>query len=227
MARMFRRLRQSTQLAHQILALQLDVADRVPEKLFRQLRTARDRRHASLCPKPHLDDPPVFHPQRQSQHIAARRILHLHRHRRVLQLAHESRILKMVEHLFGIHRGYCSYNRRSGVNVGIKYADYAKAVFRPKQLESVFLFVTSTCNSLCRTCFYWDELNKGQDLTFEQLERVSETAPQFHKLWISGGEPFLRKELAEIIALFYRNNGMRHVNLPTNGLLPEEARNAS
>ena len=106
------------------------------------------------------------------------------------------------------------------MSVGIKYFDYAKAVFRPKQLESVFLFVTSTCNSLCRTCFYWDELNKGQDLTFEQLERVSTTAPQFRKLWISGGEPFLRKELAEIIALFYRNNGMRHVNLPTNGLLP-------
>lgn len=104
--------------------------------------------------------------------------------------------------------------------MGIKPLQYAKAVFRRKQLESVFLFVTSTCNSLCRTCFYWDELNKGQDLTFAQIARMSQTAPPFHKLWISGGEPFLRKDLAEVIALFYRNNGMRHVNLPTNGLLP-------
>ncbi len=95
-------------------------------------------------------------------------------------------------------------------------------MFRKQELESVFLFVTSTCNSLCRTCFYWDELNKGHDLTFEQIERVSRTAPPFHKLWISGGEPFLRKELAEIIELFYRNNGVRHVNLPTNGLLPKK-----
>jgi MoaA/NifB/PqqE/SkfB family radical SAM enzyme len=99
---------------------------------------------------------------------------------------------------------------------------YAKSVFRPKQLDSVFLFVTSSCNSLCRTCFYWDELNKGHDLTFEQIERISTTAPEFHKLWISGGEPFLRKDLAEVIELFYRNNGMRHVNLPTNGLLPKK-----
>jgi MoaA/NifB/PqqE/SkfB family radical SAM enzyme len=104
--------------------------------------------------------------------------------------------------------------------VGFQYFHYARGIFRPKSLESVFLFVTSTCNSLCRTCFYWDELNKGRDLTLDQLQRISQTAPAFHKLWISGGEPFLRKDLADVIELFYVNNGMRHVNLPTNGLLP-------
>ena len=106
--------------------------------------------------------------------------------------------------------------------MGAGYLEYAKGLFRPKRLESVFLFVTSTCNSLCRTCFYWDELNQGRDLTFEQIERLSRSSPPFHKLWISGGEPFLRKELAEIIELFYKDNGMRHVNLPTNGLLPQK-----
>jgi Fe-coproporphyrin III synthase len=103
----------------------------------------------------------------------------------------------------------------------MNYFQYARSIFRPKQLESLFLFVTSTCNSLCRTCFYWDELNQGKDLTFAQLERLSQTAPSFHKLWVSGGEPFLRKDLCEVIELFYDNNGMRHVNLPTNGLLPK------
>jgi MoaA/NifB/PqqE/SkfB family radical SAM enzyme len=106
--------------------------------------------------------------------------------------------------------------------VGVPYFSYARGLFRPKRLESLFLFVTSTCNSLCRTCFYWDELNQGRDLTFDQIAKLSTTAPPFHKLWLSGGEPFLRKELAEIIELFYTNNGVRHVNLPTNGLLPEK-----
>ena len=32
----------------------------------------------------------------------------------------------------------------------------------------------------------------------------------------------MRKELAEIIELFYRNNGVRALNLPTNGLLPKK-----
>ena len=106
--------------------------------------------------------------------------------------------------------------------MGLPILQYARDVFRPKRLESLFLFVTSTCNSLCRTCFYWEELNQGRDLSFEQIERLSRTAPPFHKLWLSGGEPFLRKELAEIIELFYVNNGVRHVNLPTNGLLPQK-----
>ncbi len=92
---------------------------------------------------------------------------------------------------------------------------------RARAFNSLFLFVTSRCNSLCRTCFYFDKLNSKDDLTTAQIQRISETAPPFRKLWLSGGEPFLREELAEIVAAFTRNNGVRNVNLPTNGLLPE------
>ena len=93
---------------------------------------------------------------------------------------------------------------------------------RPREFNSLFLFVTSRCNARCRTCFYFDKLNSRDDLTFDQIARISETAPPFRKLWISGGEPFLREELADIITLFVRRNGVRNVNLPTNGLLPEK-----
>lgn len=92
---------------------------------------------------------------------------------------------------------------------------------RPRTFHSLFLFVTSRCNSLCRTCFYFDKLNSKDDLTFSQIERLAETAPPFRKLWLSGGEPFLRDELAEVVALFTRRCGVRNVNLPTNGLLPD------
>ncbi|MDX1980622.1 MAG: radical SAM protein [Bryobacteraceae bacterium] len=92
---------------------------------------------------------------------------------------------------------------------------------RRRNFRALFLFVTSRCNSLCRTCFYFDKLNSRDDLTFDQIRRMSETAPPFEKLWLSGGEPFLREELPEIVALFARNNGVRNVNLPTNGLLPD------
>jgi MoaA/NifB/PqqE/SkfB family radical SAM enzyme len=92
---------------------------------------------------------------------------------------------------------------------------------RNRQFNSLFLFVTSRCNSLCRTCFYFDKLNSKDDLTRDQLERIAATAPPFRKLWLSGGEPFLRDELADIVAAFVHRNGVRNVNLPTNGLLPE------
>ena len=92
---------------------------------------------------------------------------------------------------------------------------------RMKKLEGVFLFITSRCNSKCRTCFYHDKLNSNDDMTFDEIRRISESSPNFDKLWLSGGEPFLRKELVEIIKLFYDNNGVRVINLPTNGLLGE------
>ncbi len=93
---------------------------------------------------------------------------------------------------------------------------------RRRDFNSLFLFVTSRCNARCRTCFYFDKLNSRDDLTFDQIARISETAPPFRKLWISGGEPFLREELAQIVTLFVLRNGVRNVNLPTNGLLPEK-----
>ena len=93
---------------------------------------------------------------------------------------------------------------------------------RERRFNSLFLFVTSRCNSLCRTCFYFDKLNSTDDLSFDQIARISATAPAFQKLWISGGEPSMREELGEIIELFARNNGVRNINLPTNGLLPKK-----
>ena len=87
-----------------------------------------------------------------------------------------------------------------------------------KQLDLVILFVTSICNARCRTCFYWLELNRKGDMRFDELRKLSESMPRFSDLWISGGEPFLRKDLAEIIHLFYVNNHVRDVRIPTNGL---------
>jgi len=87
-----------------------------------------------------------------------------------------------------------------------------------KELDLVILFVTSVCNARCRTCFYWLELNRKGDMTYDELSKLSSTMPNFHDLWISGGEPFLRKDLAEIITLFHKNNRVRDVRIPTNGL---------
>ncbi len=92
---------------------------------------------------------------------------------------------------------------------------------RKKRLGTVIFFVTSVCNAKCRTCFYWEELNQRGDLTWDEIRKLSASMPQFSDLWLSGGEPMLRRELTEIIHLFHTQNGVRWVNLPTNGLLPE------
>ncbi|MBI4228576.1 MAG: radical SAM protein, partial [Deltaproteobacteria bacterium] len=93
-----------------------------------------------------------------------------------------------------------------------------------KKLHTLIFFVTSRCNARCRTCFYWEELNQKGDLTLGEIERVSETMPSFQDLLLSGGEPSLRKELPQIVNLFYKNNGIGRIYFPTNGLKPERIR---
>src|SRR5215813_6704895 len=90
---------------------------------------------------------------------------------------------------------------------------------REKRLGTLILFVTSRCNAFCKTCFYWDELNRPGDLTRDQLDKISRTMPPITDLWLSGGEPTLRRDLSDIIDLFIANNGVNRVIIPTNGLI--------
>src|SRR5918911_3853268 len=90
---------------------------------------------------------------------------------------------------------------------------------REKRLGTVIFFVTSRCNAFCQTCFYHEELNRPGDLTFDQIEKISSTMPPITDLWLSGGEPTLRKDLSRIIDLFVANNGVNRVILPTNALV--------
>jgi MoaA/NifB/PqqE/SkfB family radical SAM enzyme len=102
-----------------------------------------------------------------------------------------------------------------------QFVQLIRSTKREKRLGTVILFVTSRCNSLCRTCFYHNELNQPGDMTFEQIKKVSSTMPTITDLWLSGGEPTLRHDASQIIDLFVRNNGVRRLIIPTNGLVKE------
>src|SRR5689334_25178375 len=81
----------------------------------------------------------------------------------------------------------------------------------------MIVFINSICNLTCEHCFYWRNLNQRNDLTFEEFEKLSLELGRFEQLNLSGGEPFLRKEFAEICGLFLRNNGVKRIYVPTNG----------
>ena len=85
----------------------------------------------------------------------------------------------------------------------------------------LILFVNSICNLTCAHCFYWRSLNRRDDLTFAEIEALSAELGPLENLNLSGGEPFLRPELAEICALFARNNGVRQIYVPTSGFFTE------
>src|SRR5947208_1788655 len=104
-------------------------------------------------------------------------------------------------------------------NKAAELVQLIRSTKREKRLGTVILFVTSRCNSFCRTCFYHEELNQPGDLTFEQIEKVSRTMPPITDLWLSGGEPTLRHDVSQIVDMFVRNNGVRRLIIPTNGLV--------
>ena len=104
-------------------------------------------------------------------------------------------------------------------NKAVQLFQLLSSTKREKRLGTVILFVTSRCNAFCKTCFYHEELNQPGDLTFAQIERVSRTMPAITDLWLSGGEPTLRRDVSEIIDTFVDNNGVDRVIIPTNGLI--------
>lgn len=104
-------------------------------------------------------------------------------------------------------------------NKAVQLYQLLRSTKRELRLGTVILFVTSRCNAFCRTCFYHEELNQPGDLTFAQLEKISHTMPPITDLWLSGGEPTLRRDVPEVIDTFVKNNNVRRIIIPTNGLI--------
>ncbi len=81
----------------------------------------------------------------------------------------------------------------------------------------MIVFINSICNLTCEHCFYWKNLNQRDDLTYEEFKKLSLELGQFETLNLSGGEPFIRTEFADICKLFTENNGVKQIYVPTNG----------
>lgn len=79
------------------------------------------------------------------------------------------------------------------------------------------VFINSICNLTCEHCFYWRNLNQRDDLTLEEFAKLSRELGQFENLNLSGGEPFIRPDFAEVCSLFVENNGVRQIYVPTSG----------
>lgn len=93
---------------------------------------------------------------------------------------------------------------------------------RPIQLT---FFVTRRCNARCPFCFYLNgddrDAHRGRELTLEEIRATSRSLGSLLWLAFSGGEPYLRRDLADIAGVFYQQNRPAMMLLSTNGLLPE------
>jgi len=105
-----------------------------------------------------------------------------------------------------------------------KFLRYMKLWFNKNLKSPIYLtfFITTRCNARCKYCFFWKELNsKKKELTLKEIEKISKSMDNLLFLLLSGGEPFLRKDIDELVKIFYRNNHPPFIVIPTNGILTE------
>lgn len=104
-----------------------------------------------------------------------------------------------------------------------RYTHLTRSYFSLGRVSYLILYVTSRCNLKCNMCFYADSLNapSGDGLTLAEMEKISKSLPHLMQLTMTGGEPFLRRDLNRIIGYFCENSGVRNFTIPTNGTYTE------
>jgi len=83
--------------------------------------------------------------------------------------------------------------------------------------------ITYRCQSRCLTCNIW-KLRPSGELELEEIRRFAEKNRYFKWIGITGGEPFLRSDIYEIVEAFAKNSkGLYLLTIPTNSLTNKEA----
>ena len=113
--------------------------------------------------------------------------------------------------------------RKLGVKMVLKYLK--NMVKKEKVLPIHIIYeVTRLCNSRCKHCYNWRSL-KGYDskveLDIKEIEKISKSMNDILYFSLTGGEVLLRKDIADIIKIFYKNNKIETAVIPTNCLSPK------
>lgn len=83
-------------------------------------------------------------------------------------------------------------------------------------------YITARCNLACEQCNIIYADGDSQEMNIHQIRRMAENFADIGvcMVLLIGGEPFVRRDLPEIIEAFVRND--IHVRMQTNGLATEE-----
>jgi MoaA/NifB/PqqE/SkfB family radical SAM enzyme len=93
----------------------------------------------------------------------------------------------------------------------------------------ISFLVTNQCVCRCKHCFNWFDTNpkgaignsKKMDLTADEIKQIFHNLGSIDYIYLSGGEPFLRKDFCEILEDIYEFSKPKTINISTNGQLIE------
>jgi GT2 family glycosyltransferase/MoaA/NifB/PqqE/SkfB family radical SAM enzyme len=113
---------------------------------------------------------------------------------------------------------------------------FIKIRFLPQRRNFIF-YLTNRCNQRCSHCFYSQDINKNiSEFSLEEIKKIAKNYylnTNTKKILarnicqgFTGGEPFLRNDLLDIISSF-RKEGIKYFQINTNGMLTEKIVNLS
>lgn len=109
---------------------------------------------------------------------------------------------------------------------------------KPAMPINITISATNICQSRCKTCNIYQVYKKGSDagcfpegcktpkdeLSLDEYERFFKTVGHVYFVNMSGGEPSLRKDFADIVESANLHLTPKVIHTPTNALLPEKIR---
>ena len=105
------------------------------------------------------------------------------------------------------------------------YVNIAKAIVNNKtghvDLPNMATFiVTWRCNLRCFMCDVWKKTDHD-DMSVDEIRNVFKQIPHLDSLRITGGEPFLRRDLTELTQAIIEENNPTVVHVTTAGVMTE------
>ncbi|WP_431198656.1 radical SAM protein [Mucilaginibacter sp. P25] len=93
-----------------------------------------------------------------------------------------------------------------------------------RKISYMRLAVTDRCNLRCFYCMPEDGLNwlsRAELMTYEEMLRSCSLLVKMgiEKIRITGGEPFVRKDIMHLLTAISRLDGLKELGLTTNGVL--------
>ncbi|MEM3227592.1 MAG: radical SAM protein [Candidatus Micrarchaeaceae archaeon] len=102
--------------------------------------------------------------------------------------------------------------------LSISYTALKSNVVRLAKPYKLNFAITMHCQSRCLTCNIW-QLRPVGELTLDEIKEFAKKNSYFKWIEITGGEPFLRSDIVEIVRAFKESSkGLYVVTIPTNSL---------
>ncbi len=109
------------------------------------------------------------------------------------------------------------------IQTSAMYSRLARAFIMREIPNYLIAFVTGECNMNCRFCCdAAQDMRKRNELSPAQWANALKDAKALLHLTVTGGEPFMRDDLDELIIAIAKSSGVPDISINTNGFLTEK-----